>query len=215
MRRRLVAASGRHVDASRVLLACLAATFALPGCGIGPIPATRFYRLVAPPLEPAPIPEPRLPGVLVVERFSADDLIAERPILYTNGTGLELHQHRYHHWVEPPTDMLQQQLVSYLQANGAASMVTTPEARVRPDFVLRGRLSRFERIVDDNPGSGVRVCIETHVSLTQAADQRLLWSDTYRLELPASGAAVAASVAAFDRGLGDLLARVAAGIPAR
>jgi ABC-type uncharacterized transport system auxiliary subunit len=151
----------------------------------------------------------------VVERFATDDLIAERPIVYSNGTGAELHQHRYHHWVEPPTDMLQQQLVSYLQARGAASMVTTPDARVRPDFVLRGRLSRFERILDDDQASGVRVCIETRVSLTRTADRRLLWSDTYRVELPASDAAVATSVAAFDRGLGELLAYVAAGIPGR
>jgi len=112
----------------RFLLAFLAAAaiVALPACALRPIPATRFYRLAAPPVEPAAARAPRLSGVLVVERFSADDLLAERPILYSNGTGLELHQHRYHHWVEPPTDMLQQQLVSYLQMTGAASMVTTP-----------------------------------------------------------------------------------------
>jgi ABC-type uncharacterized transport system auxiliary subunit len=187
----------------------------LAGCAIRPVPATRFYRLVAPGPESAAVREPRLPGILVVERFAADDLLAERPILYSNGTGLELHQHRYHHWVEPPTDMLQQRLVSYLQATGAASTVTTPEARVRPDFVLRGRLSRFERIVDGEGGTGVRVCIETRVSLTRVADRQLLWSDRYRVERPASDAAVAASVAAFDQGLDELLAHVAAGIPER
>jgi ABC-type uncharacterized transport system auxiliary subunit len=195
-----------------VLLAYLAVV-GLPGCAIRPLPATRFYRLVAPPPEPAAAREPRLPGILVVERFAADDLLAERPILYSNGTGLELHQHRYHHWVEPPTDMLQQQLVGYLQAIGAAATVTTPEARVSPDFVLRGRLNRFERIVDVTGGTAVRVCIETRVSLTRVADRRLLWSDRYRVELPASDAAVPASVAAFDRGLDELLAHVAAGIP--
>ena len=201
----------------RFLLAFLAAAaiVALPACALRPIPATRFYRLAAPPVEPAAARAPRLSGVLVVERFSADDLLAERPILYSNGTGLELHQHRYHHWVEPPTDMLQQQLVSYLQATGAASMVTTPEARVRPDFVLRGRLTRFERIVGAEGGNGVRVCIETRVSLTRVADRRLLWSERYRVELPASGTAVAASVAAFDQGIDELITHVAAGIPER
>jgi ABC-type uncharacterized transport system auxiliary subunit len=187
----------------------------LAGCAIRPVPATRFYRLLAPVPESAAVREPRLPGILVVERFAADDLLAERPILYSNGTGLELHQHRYHHWVEPPTDMLQQRLVSYLQAAGAASMVTTPEARVRPDFILRGRLSRFERIVDAEGRTSVRVCIETRVSLTRVADRQLLWSDRHRVELPASDTAITASVAAFDQGLDELLAHVAAGIPER
>jgi ABC-type uncharacterized transport system auxiliary subunit len=198
----------------RVLAGLLLAS-ALLGCSIRPVPATRFYRLAAASPDPASASTPRLQGILVVERFATDDLIAERPIVYSNGTGAELHQHRYHHWVEPPTDMLQQQLVSYLQATGAASMVTTPEARVRPDFVLRGRLSRFERIVGADGGSGVRVCIETRVSLTRVADRRLLWSDRYQVELAASDTAITASVAAFDRGLDELLAHVAAGIPAR
>jgi ABC-type uncharacterized transport system auxiliary subunit len=211
---RRTAAPGRHAARPDIVHVLLAATAVLAGCAIRPVPATRFYRLLAPPLEPATAGEAprRLPGVLVVERFAADDLVAERPILYSNGTGLELRQHRYHHWAEPPTDMLQQHLLGYLRAAGAAAMVTGPEARVRPDFVLRGRLSRFERIVDRDHGGAVRVCIETHVSLTRMTDRRLLWSDLHRVEVPVRDAAIVTSVAAFDRGLAEVLARVAAGI---
>jgi ABC-type uncharacterized transport system auxiliary subunit len=80
---------------------------------------------------------------------------------------------------------------------------------VRPDFVLRGRISRFERLLDDD---GVRVFIEARASLTHAADRRVLWSETYRVELPADGRNVSASVAAFNRGVSEIFERIAGGI---
>lgn len=182
------------------------------GCTAGTVPPNRFYRLqVDTPATTVDAAAPKLNGVLVVQRFRAAGLIDERPILYSESTGLEVRQHHYHHWVDPPTDMIQEHMVAYLRATKAASVVTTPESRIRGDFVLRGRISRFEHILVDGAH---RVLIETQVSLKDATRRHLLFSDTYRAEAEASGQGMEAVVEAFNRSVREILGQVARDVSA-
>ena len=178
----------------------------IAACSAGSVPQNRFFRLRPMPDDMAPVANP-LPGVLVVERFGAEGLIGERPILYTNGTALELRQHAYEYWVQPPPDLLQEQMTVYLTARKMASAVTTPEMRIPPDFVLRGRINRFERVLGTDDA---RVIIEARMSLTDARHNRLLLAETYRATVPVSGADVPASVDAFNRGTEQILAELTA-----
>jgi cholesterol transport system auxiliary component len=187
-----------------VCSACLA----ILGCSTASTPQVRYYRLgvekVAPSHRANP-PAPLLQGVLAVERLTPDGLIGERPILYSeDGRGLEVHQHHYHYWIEPPADMVREQLAAYLRARNTAKTVVTPEMRIRPDYFIRGRLTRFERVIGDGRG---RVVIEADLALKEVASRRLRWMDTYRAEIPSEGGDILDSVEAFNRGLGDLFAR--------
>jgi cholesterol transport system auxiliary component len=173
-------------------------------CGAGSVPQSRFYRLHPGSGSTSTAPA-QLPGVLVVERFGADGLVGERPILYTNGSTLELRQHHYDYWVQPPPDMLQEQMTAYLSARKIASVVATPDMRLPPDFVLRGRLSRFERVL----GAGNdHIVIEARMSLADTRASRLVLVRTYRAEVPVSDPGVAASVDAFNRGTEQLLGQL-------
>ena len=191
------------IDSARSALSVLSVLL-LMSCSAGSVPRSYFYRIDTSVGSNAAASGPTLNGVLVVERFSADGLVDERPILYSNGTSLEVRQHHYHYWVEPPTDMLQEQMAAYLRAQNAATMVTTPEMRVPPDYVLRGRLNRFERTL----GTGSdEVLIETRMSLTDVGKNQLLWTDTYRVKVEPAGDDMLAAIEAFNRGVMTIFAR--------
>ena len=178
----------------------------LPGCMAKPVPRTHFYRLDASATSHATMASPRLKGVLVIERFRADGLTGDRPILYSEGSALELDQHHYHYWVEPPTDILQEQMAAYLRGRNVATTVVTPELRIQPDYVVTGRIIRFERVLGDGRE---HVVVEARLTLMDVAAERLVWADTYRIEKPVEGRGVRAAVEAFNQGVGEMLARFA------
>ncbi len=132
------------------------------GCaGSGPVPEDHFYRLVTAPA--AQSGSPTLEGVLEIERFSADGLMQERPLLFSRGGGeFQVHQHHYHYWIEPPTQLLQEELAAYARRRGLAGTVVTPGARIRVDFAVSGRVRRFERIIGDG---SPRVRVELRLEL--------------------------------------------------
>ena len=128
----------------------------LTGClgSAPPVPRDHYYRvMVTPPsrvaqsqtasIEGASIPglpgsnadRAMFPGVLSVARLEAEGLLRERPLLYSaTGSPYEMQQHDYHYWMDPPTRMLQLQLVDYLRASGLVQSVVTPELRIKPDY---------------------------------------------------------------------------------
>jgi ABC-type uncharacterized transport system auxiliary subunit len=148
---------------------------------------------------------------LAVERFRGDGLIRGRAVLYSDAERpQELRQHAYHYWVEPPTDMLQEQLLAWLRAANVARRVVTPEMRLRPDYLVTGRLLRFERVL----GSGAQgALVEVRLILKDVAGERVLWTETYRQDAEAPGDEVSEAVAAFNAALGELFARFVADIP--
>lgn len=185
------------------LLACLALA-----CAVDPVPQDRYYRLGSEPDVAASPLAPALDATVVVERFAADGLTRDRAIVYSrNGADLEVRRHFYHHWTEPPAELLRDALVVYLRRAGVARRVVTPELRVPAEYEITGRVQRFERVLD-----GERVHVRLQLVLRRLDPDRVVWSGVYDEEGRADGSGVLASVAAFSRAVERIWARFAADV---
>lgn len=179
----------------------------LVGCAAQPpVPEDKYYRLQAVPAS-APLVTPLLDGTLEVERFSADGLTAGRPIVYVEDRDPnQLQEYHYHFWTQAPTIMLRDELVTYLRAVNVAKNVVTPEMRLNAEYVLTGRIRRFEQIKTADEGA----VIEIEFALRRPADNRLLFLKSYRNESKQQASGVAGAVRALNEGwnliLADLLA---------
>ena len=79
----------------------------LAACGSAPTPVDHHFRLIA--ASPDRLGAPVLDGALLVKRFSADGLLAQRPVVYAKRTTPQaLYQYNYNFWVDTPTVMLQE-----------------------------------------------------------------------------------------------------------
>jgi ABC-type uncharacterized transport system auxiliary subunit len=171
-----------------------------------------YYRIDAG--SPTSRPDRNLAGNLQVDRLRTDAVIGERHLLYRRSVNApEILQRPYHRWSDPPAILLQTALVSYLDSAEVAEEVMPATARVQPDFVVSGRLSRFEQVLEP---SG-RVVVELQLILT-SSDGRVLVNERYREERESSSTSVetaasafgAAVVGIFQRFLTDLDASIAA-----
>lgn len=201
----------------------LAGLTGLSGCmgSAPPIPRDHYYRImVAPPSRAAAsqmastegatiLGRPgsgadivAFPGVLSVAPLEAEGLLRERPLLYsTTGRATEMQQHDYHYWMDPPTRMLQLQLVDYLRASGLVQSVVTPELRIEADYEVSGRIKRLERLLGGGP---IRVVAELELSLVARATNELIVVGTYSAEAVAENDGVEASVLALNLALGQV-----------
>jgi len=170
----------------------------LAGClgSAPPVPRDHYYRLLVPlPAESGGAM--LLPGVLTVELLQADGLLRERPLLYsTAADAAELQQHNYHYWNDVPPRLLQDQMVTYLRRSGVASLVVTPDTRVRAEYQISGKAKRFERLVG---GGGSKVVVEIEFALLRFSDDALLVVDTYSAEEAAAGDSIEESILALNR----------------
>lgn len=165
-----------------------------------PVPRDHFYRLLV-PAPPSQGGQVAYPGVVVVESFEADGLLRERPLLYSaSGAAHEVQQHDYHHWSDPPTNLVRDQLVGYLRASGLAEVVVTPDLRLRADYEVSGKIRRLERLLAGGPP---RVVVELELAFLRLADQQVVVIDSYTAERPAADAGVDSSVIALNRALAE------------
>jgi ABC-type uncharacterized transport system auxiliary subunit len=150
--------------------------------------------------------------VLEVDRFRAEALTGERPILYRHAEeGAEVRRHAYHRWVDSPTRMVQSQVARYLRAAGVAEAVVTPEMRANPDFVLSGTLVRLERVIGaGRPG----VVVALQLGVVRESDHHLVFQRGYRSEREADGDAVADSADALNAALTEICRRIVADLSA-
>ncbi len=139
------------------------------------------------------------PGVLAVLPLEAEGLLRERPLLYSaTGRATEMQQHDYHYWMDPPTRMLQLQLVDYLRASGLVQSVVTPDLRIQADYEVSGRIKRLERLLGGGP---IRVVVELELSLVARATNDLIVVGSYRAGAIAADDGVESSVLALNRAL--------------
>lgn len=170
------------------------------GCAAPDVPDDRFYRVRLP--EAAGPGSPQLQGVLVVNRFLADGLVSERPMVYgAVQSPNQLRQYHYDYWVEPPTRMLQEELVRYLRSAGLAEKTVTPELRIRPDFELSGKIRRLEHL----RGDPSRVVVDMEFIL-RSGRGGLIWVDEYHSEVEVGDSQVPTAVGAFDQAIAEIYA---------
>jgi len=180
----------------------------MAGCAQPKLPQENYYRLVV--ADPADS-EKVLDGSLVVKPFIGNGLTSERSLLYsTTDAPLKVQQYHYHYWIDPPPQMIQDQVVAYLRSGGTAANVVTPEMRLLPDYALIGRIKRLERIVD---GSRFSAVVELEIGLSDARDNSLVLLETYVAEEPA-GKDMASTVEAFNRGITKILEKFVADLRA-
>jgi ABC-type uncharacterized transport system auxiliary subunit len=191
----------------RAAFALVAAAIALAACSQPPVPEDHYYRIgvAAPHARPKP-----MAGTIEVERFIADGVVADRPIVYSDrGNAHEVQAYHYQFWVEPPTVMLQNQLVSYLRAANVAKRIVTPELRTEPDYIVTGKIIRFEQVRGDPPGTTV----ELELALKQSGDDRVLVLESRKIETRAANNSVPAAVAAISQAVTTLFQEFVARLP--
>jgi ABC-type uncharacterized transport system auxiliary subunit len=164
----------------RALLLVAVALATLAGCSQPRVPEDNFYRLTIAP--PRHMDTPLIPGIVEVSRFVADGLVSQRAIVYSQAAEANVAQaYHYDLWIEPPTSLLQNALVDYLRAAGAAGTVVTPELRAEPDAILSGHIRRFEHV---RGGAGGSVRVSLDLSLRERKSDKLLLVKSYEAERP-------------------------------
>jgi ABC-type uncharacterized transport system auxiliary subunit len=86
----------------------------------------------------------------------------------------------------------------------------TPAIHVESDYLVSGRIVRFERLLG---GGESRVAVEIELTLLRKKERELLLLETYREERTAAGAGISASVTAFSQATGAIFERFVADIP--
>lgn len=183
----------------------------LAGCTQPPVPEDTFFRLTldAPARQ---FEAPPLHGTVEVQRFSADGLIGERALVYDSDAGRQrLHQRHYHFWTDSPTRMLQELLVEYLREANLAPQVVTPEHRARSDYVVDGKIKRFE-YVTASPG---RATVVLELSLRRLSDDELLILSTYQAEAGSGDDSAVGSVRALEQAVSGAYTRFLEDLSAR
>lgn len=185
-----------------VALAALVLTM-LSGCTQPPVPEDTFYRLTLDGPERRFAP-PLLQGTVEVQRFSADGLVGERALVYDSDAGQQrLHQRHYHFWTDSPTRMLQELLVDYLREANVAPRVVTPEHRARREYVVDGKIKRFEYVAA-SPG---RATVVVELSLRRLSDDELLILSSYASESGSVDDSALGSVRALEQAVSGAYAR--------
>ena len=192
-----------RAGAGLLLAGFVTVTGLLGACAQPPVPDDQFYRLQIEAM-PAARSQPLLDGVLEVERLLADGITAGRPLVYSvSGNAAQLQEYNYHFWTEPPTIMLQGQLIKYLRAANIAKNVVTPEMRVRSNYILGGKIHRLEKIIGASP----KVALEIELGLREAKSEKLVHLNSYRVEVDAASDSIPAAVAALNDALSGIYAR--------
>ncbi|GJL55053.1 MAG: hypothetical protein NPIRA02_21850 [Nitrospirales bacterium] len=173
----------------------------LEGCLGGPAPQDHFYRLELPTPQSS-FTSPLLQGTLQITRPWADALTRERQLLYRTTTRTaQVQRHTYHHWIDSPTLIVQQQIAQYLRHSGMATQVVTPDLRVNADYRLSCHMTKLERIVDDPP----RVIMEMELGLSHIREREVVLLRTYHVEEPAHGYNITATIEAYNHALTNIL----------
>ena len=174
----------------------------LAGCfgSSPPIPEDIYYRLQ--PAAPAQrFDAPRV-GLVVVDRPGGASVYTARDIAYSDAAPhLRLQHYHYHHWVDPPPQLLQQALVDYLRAANFARTVTSEAGRQAPAWRLSGVVRRFERL---NAGSGWQAAVTLELRADSAGGREPLLLRQYETMVAAEGDGMEATVQAFAKATGSL-----------
>ena len=142
------------------------------------------------------------PGPL--ERLRTYALMGERQLLFKKTADApEIRQHPYQRWSDPPAILLQTELIAFLSAAAAADTVMSATARVKPDYVVSGRILNFERVLKPK----VRAVVEIQLAVTRAAGEEILFNHSYREERAAANSTIAASAVAFSEAVHAIFER--------
>ena len=158
-----------------------------------PAPAENYYRLR--PDQPVAAGATHQPMTIRVRRFTADGMLRERAMLYSDDDGHRvLKQHAYHYWMDAPASLLHDYWSARLQVTGATQVGQS----LTTDFALHGRLRRMERLLGNG---GVEIALNVELSLRATATGTEVLQRNYEVIQRASSDRVLDSVKAFETAL--------------
>jgi ABC-type uncharacterized transport system auxiliary subunit len=179
---------------------CALLMLLVSGCVSQPaVPQDFFYRL--PLLHPdSPLAEKVVDGTAAVDQLEAEGVYRERPLLYVDAQRpLEVVQYHYRHWIKIPSQLIQDNLVDYLREANIADRVERYTGGQRPDLLIKGRLQKFERRVEETHATAV---VEMEIEFRQKTPRGVRKiTKVYSSEVPAQGSAIHDSVEAFGEAL--------------
>ncbi len=202
-----------HRVACGLWLAACGLTVAACGGG-GSIPESRVYRIAyAPPPASAAA---ALPVTLGVAALAGPETYRQERLVYRT-LPHKVGFYPYDRWETPPVEMVTDALIGHLRAAGVFRRVVPYTRDGRVDYVLRGRLLRFDE-EDAGPGTPWSAVVEIDYQVVDPQKGEVVSSGTARATQPVRGrqpdAIVESLSAATREALGSVAAQVAGGIPA-
>ncbi len=132
---------------------------------------------------------PALKGVLGIPPLDTDSLRGDRRMLFKlSARPLELRLHHFRFWTDSPTKLVQQKISIYLRDIQFASKVIRFIPGTKIDYLMHGRLIKFERFVNPNASfDEVLVSIELSIS-KESTGQLVVPATIYHIRQKASRA---------------------------
>jgi ABC-type uncharacterized transport system auxiliary subunit len=195
----------RRAVPTTAVLTLIAALLAVGpvGCASDPPPADHFYDLI-PEDSGRRFGEPILDGTLVVERFTAEGVLSERPVLYKPNGGAGLRQYSYHYWSQSPGLMLRDAAIREYRRAGVAKRVVSPAMRLLPAYRMTGSVSQLYH--ERRSGTATAV-LAVEITISRARDGQPVLLETYRRRQRVDSRKIEAAVQAFQAALTDIVAR--------
>lgn len=183
------------------LLVLLVMIVVQAGCGrMEPVPGDTFYRLKK--TDSSSIGENNNPwteNALVIERFRATGIYKDRAIALLREDGVSLTQSKYHYWNDSPELLLQERFLEHAVEQRLANSVALNSA-TSAEFIVSGRILRFERVTIDNEPD--EVAIQLEISIRRAkATREVLFREQFNFGQVMTGDSMPDAVALFSRGI--------------
>lgn len=203
---------------ARQVAACLwltACGLLVAGCGGGAdIPESRIYRIGYVPPAAASGGNP-LPVTLGVAGLGGAETYQQERLVYRT-LPHKVAYYPYDRWEVPPVEMVTDALIRQLRAGGLYRRVVPYTRDGQVDYMLRGRLLRFDE-EDGGPGTPWTAVVEIDYQLVDPQKGQVVSTGLARATQPVQGRQVEAIVesltVATREAVGSLAAQVARSIP--
>ena len=203
----------RRIAAGLWLAACGLLVAACGGSGSN-IPESRVYRIGDAPPGPASAGNP-LPVTLGVAGLGGPETYRQERMVYRT-LPHKVAFYPYDRWEVPPVEMVTDVLISQLRAGGRYRRVVPYTRDGQVDYMLRGRLLRFDE-EDGGPGTPWTAVVEIDYQLVDPQKGQVVSTGVARATQPVQGRQVEAIVASLSlatrEAVGSVAAQVAQAIP--
>jgi ABC-type uncharacterized transport system auxiliary subunit len=182
----------------------LASVVVMAACGASrPI---KYYSLATDARLASESNTPPRPVAMLIGHFTGAHLYREDRIVFR--TNSQLNTYNSHRWAEPPTEIVENMLLTRLRASGHYRTVQSQRSNAHGDYVLRGRLENFEEMT--GPPALARVTVA--VDLYEVKTGTTVWTHVYSGDEPVPGKTMDAVVEALNRDLSRGLNEILAGL---
>lgn len=152
----------------------------LTGCFGSPtaVPEDRFYTL---DIAQADVKATKYKRI-VIKRVHAYGLYKERAMLYSKAElPLQIKRYHYHHWVMPPTQIIEHGLKNYLSQSRISKHVVAQAIRQQKDLSIAIELLAFERVLQQGKQS-VHIKMEIEVVRPSGKYQSYHYHRTHKMK---------------------------------